>query len=441
MPDHRHKAGVEREILYYKNVIADMPQFTPFRIKAHLKLGQLYAQIGEIDAAVQEYSLAAHQYAHNGLLVKAIAVNKMIMELAPEKHLSFTNLGELYFQHEEYEETFDAGDAEQDEQYPDSGASPRKQLSDYIMTEEGEDAEIAAFLKRNPLFSELSWAERQWVEERVTMSYFREGACIVHKKDRQESLFVILEGEVHVRITDRNGQEHIIAILRSGDFFGEISLFTKEERYASVCAGSDCSILDISKPVLATLIKKHPSIAETLKEYTARRILDNRLANVPLFTHLPSEERQKIAEFLLPLTVPKGDVILQEGEIGHCMYLIQSGKVGVYTKVMEEENTLIETNQEHLPLATLQGGDFFGEQALLVNEPRNATIIALEEVHLLRLSKPDLTAIVSAYPRIGELLGRYHQQRTTDTLEALNTAFQFIAAHYDEEEGSDGVME
>ena len=97
--------------------------------------------------------------------------------------------------------------------------------------------------------------------------------------------------------------------------------------------------------------------------------------------------------------------------------------------VMEQEPPgTAETAQKLLHLATLQAGDFFGEQALLTNESRNATIIALAATGLLRFSKPELTGVVKSYPRVGAVLHQAHRQRETNMIASLKSALQkFIA--------------
>ena len=273
MLNSSQKLQKEQEIKYYKHVIQKMPEFTSFRIHAHLRLGKLYAEVGNTESAIHEYSTAAAQYVHNGALVKAIAANKMIMELAPERKDTLADLSYLYFQR------------------------------------------------------------------------------------------------------------------------GRIS----------------------------------ESLDELAQEESARKDLDHKLANVPLFSYLDADERQKIAEYLSPVSVKKGTTIIHEGEIGDCMYLIKSGEVGVYTILIEEQDSSpAETDQEQLHLATLNAGDFFGEQALITNEPRNATIIALTDVELLQFSKSDLATIVINHPRIGELLKRYNQQRNTATIASLKSAFHKV---------------
>jgi CRP-like cAMP-binding protein len=72
----------------------------------------------------------------------------------------------------------------------------------------------------------------------------------------------------------------------------------------------------------------------------------------------------------------KGDAIIKEGETGREMFIIKSGSADVLKG--EEGN--------QIRLATLGRGDFFGEMAILENEPRSATVIAREETHLLVLN-------------------------------------------------------
>lgn len=175
--------------------------------------------------------------------------------------------------------------------------------------------------------------------------------------------------------------------------------------------------------MLAALVKKEPDFSEALlMEYYKHKTSDSTLARVPLFSFLDPIERRKIAEHLSPVNLHKGVTIITEGEIGDSMYIIKSGQVGVYTTLMEDDGlSVIKTDQERLHLATLQEGDFFGEQALITNEPRSATIIALSDVQLLKFTKHDLAVVVKHYPRVGILLKKYHQQRISDTLESLKS--------------------
>ncbi len=72
-----------------------------------------------------------------------------------------------------------------------------------------------------------------------------------------------------------------------------------------------------------------------------------------------------------------GEYIVQQGEIGECMYVIQSGSVEVVRRAGDKE----------FSLAVLGEGDFFGEMALFDREVRSAGVRALGEVWILTLEK------------------------------------------------------
>jgi serine/threonine protein kinase len=78
---------------------------------------------------------------------------------------------------------------------------------------------------------------------------------------------------------------------------------------------------------------------------------------------------------------PPGAVIIREGDVGDAAYMIVSGRCRAYRTVGTEQETL----------AIMQGGDVFGEMALLLDEPRAASVEALDAVTVLVLGKSTMT--------------------------------------------------
>ncbi len=72
-----------------------------------------------------------------------------------------------------------------------------------------------------------------------------------------------------------------------------------------------------------------------------------------------------------------GEIIVQEGEKGDCMYVIQEGEVEV---VLVRDDRIVR-------LAVLGEGDFFGEMAIFEHEVRAATVRALGKVRLLTIDQ------------------------------------------------------
>ncbi len=89
-------------------------------------------------------------------------------------------------------------------------------------------------------------------------------------------------------------------------------------------------------------------------------------------------------------TYQDGEVIIRQGEIGDCMYVIQDGVVEV---VLEEDG-------EDTRMALLESGDFFGEMALFDHEVRSATVRAKGPARILTIDKKNLLRRISKDPSL-----------------------------------------
>jgi CRP-like cAMP-binding protein len=74
---------------------------------------------------------------------------------------------------------------------------------------------------------------------------------------------------------------------------------------------------------------------------------------------------------------------------------------------------------EHIPLAELGPGDFFGEVSLLTGKPRTATITAKNKVLAIELGKQDVDRIATDHPRVRTVLEEFYNRRAQDTVEAV----------------------
>jgi CRP/FNR family transcriptional regulator len=92
-------------------------------------------------------------------------------------------------------------------------------------------------------------------------------------------MFVVQAGEVEV-IREQAGREVRLAILKEGDFFGEMALFDREVRSATVRARGEARILTIDKKTFLSRVQEDPSLAfNILRTMSARiRNLDAELA-------------------------------------------------------------------------------------------------------------------------------------------------------------------
>lgn len=103
------------------------------------------------------------------------------------------------------------------------------------------------------------------------------------------------------------------------------------------------------------------------------------LKKVGLFAHLDLEDLFRLKEITSEVKFEAGDVIIRDGESGNTAYIIVKGMVEVYR----------ETPRGEILLASFESTQYFGEMAIVENEPRSASVRAKTSCLLLKLSGPE----------------------------------------------------
>jgi CRP/FNR family cyclic AMP-dependent transcriptional regulator len=98
------------------------------------------------------------------------------------------------------------------------------------------------------------------------------GEAIVRQGETGESMYVVQSGRVEVNQRADDGSEQHLAFLEAGDFFGEMSVFEKEVRSATVRASGEARVLQIDKKTLLRRIREDPLLAVNLLKTMSRRI-------------------------------------------------------------------------------------------------------------------------------------------------------------------------
>jgi len=117
--------------------------------------------------------------------------------------------------------------------------------------------------------------------------------------------------------------------------------------------------------------------------------LSDIIRNIPLFSGLSREDIAKILGKLEERSFSSGATIFSQGDQGDAFYLIQSGAVQV---VLESKGVRPEG------IVVLGPQDWFGEMALLSAEPRSATIVAVKDTTVWRLSREDWDELIEKHP-------------------------------------------
>jgi CRP/FNR family cyclic AMP-dependent transcriptional regulator len=121
------------------------------------------------------------------------------------------------------------------------------------------------------------------------------------------------------------------------------------------------------------------------------------LKNITFLSNLPDEALAKLAERAKIAKFAKQSTIISEGDESSSLYIILSGKVRVYSS---------DEKSKEVTLMLLETGGYFGELALLSNEPRSATVTTLDKTTCAVISKNDFRVWLRDYPDVAiSLLG------------------------------------
>lgn len=126
-----------------------------------------------------------------------------------------------------------------------------------------------------------------------------------------------------------------------------------------------------------------------------------------VFRDLSAQELQALAAVTVARDYPAGSVVCHEGELEHVFYIIQEGQVRITHQLLDGSEQIL----------GVQGpGSFFGEIALLENQPRSASVHTLVESRLLEITEADFKRVVRSSPEaaLTVLRGVIQSLRETD---------------------------
>ena len=99
------------------------------------------------------------------------------------------------------------------------------------------------------------------------------GEEIVQQGETGDCMFVVQSGKVEV-VQAENGSPHRLAVLEAGDFFGEMAVFEKEVRSATVRALDEARVMQVDRRTLLRRIQEDPLLAVNLVQTMSKRIRD-----------------------------------------------------------------------------------------------------------------------------------------------------------------------
>ena len=243
-------------------------------------------------------------------------------------------------------------------------------------------------------FQEL--AGKAFIEE-VAM-----GKTVFKLGETDRKTIYLLEGEIV--LTDAAGKS---ILMTEGSAAAKHPLANAQPRVVSAKARTDCKITRIDSDLLDILLTWDQLSGIEVSEIDASGRNDGdtdwmtRILQSKAFLQIPPANIQTMFMRMQEVSKQAGDAVVRQGEDGDFYYILKEGRA----KVSRTSKT-----GTQLTLATLRDGDAFGEEALISEAKRNATVIMETNGFLMRLAKEDFNALLKE-PLINWLEPQEAQQK------------------------------
>ena len=216
---------------------------------------------------------------------------------------------------------------------------------------------------------------------------YRKGRYVFKQGDKDNFSFFVIEGELEL-VAD--GQ--LVKQVNSNTQAARHALAQLQPRQLSARAKTPLQVFKIDRTVLDRLL----SDDRFDDEASQVEVLDleddsggdwmTRMLGSDLFSRLPAANIQSVFTNMEAVEAAAGEVVVEQGSTGNYYYIIQSGRCLVTRKSA--------TNGAMSKLAELSEGDCFGEEALVSESRRNATVTMLTDGQLMRLAKKDFDELI-----------------------------------------------
>lgn len=232
-------------------------------------------------------------------------------------------------------------------------------------------------------FNALSPVHFNEVAQKTVVEEVRSGRLIFKEGDSDNQSVYLLEGEINLLA----GNE-VVGVITAGSDASRHPIAQLQPRQVSARAKSNAVVARVDSSLLDIMLTWDQSSGYEVSEISDDDDDDwmTRILQSQAFLKLPPSNIQRLLMRVESVPVSAGDVIIRQGGDGDYFYIIKNGRCMVTRKPS--------ANAKEVKLAELADGDAFGEDALVSDAKRNATITMLTDGVLMRLAKKDFVELL-----------------------------------------------
>lgn len=239
------------------------------------------------------------------------------------------------------------------------------------------------------MFEHLDEDEQQIVVDAMEIVNVPAGTKIIAEGDEGDCLYVVGTGtlactKIVSGAISSQKETQFLSTYQPGYAFGELALLYSIRRQTTIVANEECQLFKLDRDTFNHVVKD--SAKRKREEY------EEFLKKVELFSTMEPYERSKLSESFKAHSFKEGDYVLKEGEDGTDLYFLQEG--ACYASKVVETGTAATVVMEY------QVGDYFGELALLSNEPRAANVICKTDCKMVSMDRHSFKRLLGPLEKI-----------------------------------------
>ena len=285
-----------------------------------------------------------------------------------------------------------------------------------------DQSRAAALLKSTPVFEALPAVALNELARRLNWEVVPPGKRIFEANSPANAMYLVESGQVE--LLNQRGQPMIH--IPAGGYFGEEGLMEGGQYSTAAQARVPTNLWVLTFEDVEKASQRFPIIRTALLAELAlekgpdeEHFAERYLRHMPLFEKLTNEQVRDVAEHLREAKYKPGEAVYRRGALPTALYLIEQGQVTVQSRAPE--------GGVHV-LASLGPGDFFGETALLTNEPHSADAFAVGATSIWALTSEDFETLIVRYPSIALSLSRVLSRRLRDSDEQATAVTSRVVA-------------
>ncbi|NQT88864.1 cyclic nucleotide-binding domain-containing protein, partial [bacterium] len=237
--------------------------------------------------------------------------------------------------------------------------------------------------------------------EKVTLS---EGDLLFSQGDPADAMYLVLTGSLEAVMTCRDGGELTVATIGAGEPVGELGILAGGKRSTSISAAEDTELVRLPKEAFEQLASASPRVVDHLAETIRRRLRHSRLAAVlpRIFGPLDTATLRDIESHVEWVSLRGGETLFRQDDEGDGLYILVSGRLRV---VAQDPSGSPRVLNEVAP------GELVGEMAFITGDARSASVHAIRDSKMAKLSHAASQQLSRTYPELMVAIARVLTRR------------------------------